>query len=190
MASISVLTIEGILEPESYSVGCSQESESHQQPAQMFQNTCDYPIDDCLSIKNNFKMNFDRADPMFWKQRVIFHMMASPIIVSMSFIPFSGIKCQILFLQKINLLPKIRGFVAPYLSEEDQKKLCATATVPVCHKVHDENSIDDSLVGLDLCSEELRPILRYFLKDPATAFLGITFLGYGGRLILHGWLKV
>ena len=188
MTSISLLTIEGTLDPQRIPTPCSREVAYGQAPpTEIFFKESNFDLEKSIYLNENFEFYLNPKDPSFWKQRVFIQMVASPHIVSMAFIPYSGATCQTLFMQKINLIKKITGFVAPYLSLADQKNYGAIVAPPFCHMVHDEASILDSLRELDH-SEEIAPILRNFLHDPETVFLAITYLD-AEQPISRGWLK-
>lgn len=191
MISISLLTIEGTFEPQRPQINCTiQAAHIQEQSPEFFLKESDFDLEKSIYLKENFKDYHDPEDPSFWKQRVFIQMVVCPHILSMAFIPYSGAKCQTLFMQKINVITKITGFVAPYLSAADQEIVGAVPTLPICYPVHDEASIHQSLIGLNHFSEEIGPILRDFLHDPDTAFLAITCLGDDKQLISRGWLKV
>lgn len=190
MSSISLFTIEGTIQPGLHHASCGAEA-SAPLPAPVFHiQRSQLEPSETLILSEHFEDYFNEDDPVFWKQRSIIHMLVSSHILSMTFIPYEVAKCQTLFVQKRNLLNTITGFIAPYLCLEDQQKLGATATVSSYHSLWGEGSINGSLRGLEHCSEELRPLLKYFLNDRTTCFLGITCLSEeSGIPISRGWIK-
>lgn len=185
MSIHSVLFIEGILKPMSYPTTCGLEARFEYPTPKIYRNIKQFDLKGLLTDQENFE---GRVDPTFWKDRIIIHMLASPIVVSITFIPLTGMECEILFLQKTDCVPVVTGFVAPYLCKEDRKALGATKEFPACHLVKDESSIDRSLIGSYDYVEEIRPIVKYFLNDTGTIFLGVTCL-WKGKLIAQGWVK-
>ena len=199
MTSISLLTIEGIIPTPGFNPGfdrglnynCRVEVLSPQVlPPQIFKVNKTYELGDSLQIKENFEEFAPSEDPYFWKNRVIIEMMASENIFSIAFIPRSFIGCQVLFLQKTDQLHEITGFVAPYLSAEDQNELEAVSFLPDYRELDDdEESINHSIEGLGYCAADLKPILKYFLQDYGSVFLAVTCLGDYGKVVSRGWLK-
>lgn len=189
MTSIPLLTIEGTISPSVYPSACSMEP-TYPTPEINFVESHGV-LEHYQSLNERFEEFFDpHTDLDFWKKRILTHMMVSPSIISVTFIPSDASKCQTLFRQKRDLHRDVMGFVAPYLCKKDRKECGAMATMPHCNRIDSEEAIDDSLIGLGPYSEALRPMLSYFLRDPQTLFIGITCLHKTGQPFSLGWIKV
>jgi len=191
MTTISMLTIDGIIDPSMGCVPCGMESRIYTQSPIIHSDKSDDELDDLIYLNDHFETFCpDNKDSVFWKKRTLTYMQASPSIVSMAFIPTDKTKCQILFVQKMSLEPNVTGFVAPYLSKKDRQHWGAVSTIPICYSIHDDQTINQSIRWLSgEVHSTVQTILGYFLKDRQSRFLGLTLLVEPKKYISLGWVK-
>jgi hypothetical protein len=185
---MKILMIEGVIRPPVNTSHCGRSAYSAQQEAEFSKSSHDISDGFIDSIAENLD-----DDPNFWKNRTVAQMLASPHVISISFIPSDGSECEILFVQKKSLLRKIRGFVAHCLNEEDQRKFGAMNEIPFFyHHISNEGDIESSLRGIanPINEFELKPLLRNFLADSMTCCLTVTFQDDDKQVLSRGWLKV
>jgi hypothetical protein len=184
---MKVLMIEGVIRPLVSTSSCGASAYSAQSPAELLESTYDIPDVVLGSIAENLD-----NDPNFWKNRTVAHMLASPHVISISFIPSDGSECEILFVQKKDLAKKITGFVTHCFNECDQRKCGAMNERPlVYHTISNEEDIDRSLRGIanHINESELKPLLRHFLADSMTYCLAVTFQDDNKHVLTRGWVK-
>lgn len=179
--TLKTLTIEGAPSP---ATGCK----TQQDPS--IRHTIDeLPLNDFIQINTHFEDFFEKESKQFWKLRTIIQITITPHILSVTFVPISRTRCEILFIQKQNLVKETTGFIAPYFSKKVRAQLGAHQSFTAYHAIHDEKTIDSSLQVLNISSDhEIKAILEHFLKDSQTACLGLTYL-YQNTYITHGWIK-
>lgn len=183
---------QGIVNPLTQSCHLQSQNVQNVQHPTLFSAHEEYNLDDATYLISHFE-NFFRVDvdPLFWKKRIITHAVISPSILSVTFLPEETEKCQILFMRKLNFGKTTKGFTPPYLSEQEGQQWRAIAAIPVCHLIYDLQTLDQSvslLKGREVC-DQVQNLLRYFLNDTQTRFLGLTFLDGVGGSISWGWIK-
>lgn len=152
------------------------------------QNRMSCPLDLLKNTQIKLKNPDSNQDDVFWKVRTIVGVGVSDAIVSVTFVPSIWKDTQDLFIQKNDEAPI--GFVAPYLSEEQQKQWNASTCFSTYDIVTDLESIESSISGYEgTLYDHLKECLTCFINDKTTHAIGITFIGPDEQVISHGWIK-
>ncbi len=178
--SITAVVISGTFSPEQ----CSRQSRLSS-AADMIETVEEWEKENLLKVRDNYETCFEKRDPLFWKTRCITQMLTSPDILSISFLPTSNGELEVVFIQKGQFADPRIGFVAPYLSEKEQKTWKASFAAQ-CDRIQDENSMRQSIGKLDKAvMEDTQNILRYFLKDARLKGISLTFQDR----VTYAWVK-
>ncbi len=153
--------------------------------ADMIETVEEWGKENLLKVRDDYEACVEKNDPLFWKTRCIIQMLASPDILSISFLPTSNGELEVVFIQKGQPADPRVGFVAPYLSEKEQKTWKASFAAQ-CDRIQDENSMRRSIGRLDKAVVgDTQNILRYFLKDAQLKGISLTFRDW----VTYAWVK-
>ncbi len=174
---INFFIISGQLSPQNLPQSCGLETKMPDSPFLVLKDTKELEhLEKTLALYEKF---VSQDDPNFWRKRLIIAMGVSPHIISMSLVPSKQDEPATLFIQKKEEDEEVVGFFLPYLL------ICKD--IP---RITDEESLTQSLEGLDesVCGEILQ-CLTYFLHDPKTASLALTYQGQEGACTTCCWTK-
>ncbi len=153
-----------------------------------------YPLEDLQGALDHYEEYTNRlkTDPTFWNLKLILYVLNAPSIISMSVIPCDGTEKASLFIQKGEMVDGRVGFFAPYLlSRQEQEKWKAEPQLPNPYKIHNDETIEQSLAGVDEENcVDLRDCLECFLIDRSTIAVALTYKTPAGDISSRCWLKV
>ncbi len=179
--------VSGTIEPmPTVPMSCSMESRAVSPSLRSDTKTTDMNV--LIHLRDRWEEVQRNNVPYFWKQRLIVEASTSHRILSITFIPKDPRQSSLLFMQKGE--GGAVGFVAPYLSSQDQQKWQAKPEFPACDLICNEETLLQTIQRFD---EELRKqletCLKYFLNDNTSTVLGITYKDNSGQWTTHGWRK-
>ncbi len=140
-------------------------------------------------LRDDFSNRIEDS-PDFWKIRIITHLAVSPLFYSVTFIPFDLTASQTWFVQKTDVGPALKGFYAPFLTEEQREDLgCIDkpdqfTIIENLQDIHSSISTLENEIYLDTFI-----LLNYFLMDQLTAMVGFTSLDQHGNHTSRFWCK-
>jgi hypothetical protein len=190
LGGLLIYSIQGCIFPSSHSISCGLEVSSA--PPSLESVTQCAPLDDLKTSLDQYEelTNLPLTHPLYWKPKLILQVLNAPSVVSVSFIPLNRADSSVLFIQKGIVEKGITGFFAPYLTEEQQEQWNATTELPNIHPIQNEDSIDQSLTGLEQeVFQEIKDCLKYFLLDSCTQAIALTYETAAG-ICSRSWIKV
>ncbi len=190
ISNLSIYSIEGCIFPISQSPSCGSEAQAALPSLTSVTQLA--RLDDLKASLDQYEelTNLPVTDPLYWKPKLILQVLNAPSVVSVSFIPLNCAGNSILFIQKEIIEKGITGFFAPYLPEEQQEEWNATPELPNIHLIQNEDSIDQSLTGLEQeVFQEIKDCLKYFLLDSCTHAIALTYETAAG-ICSRSWIKV
>jgi len=189
--NLSFYYIEGCIYPRSQSMSCGLEAPAD--PPYLESNPNSMPMDVLKTSLDEYEKHIEWpvTHPVYWKPKLIFQVLNASSIVSMSVIPLNYTEKTILFVQKGIREEGTIGFFAPYLSEQQQEEWNAKPELPHLRKIQNEETIDQSLIGLDeKVFQDIKACLKYFLLDRCTHAIVLTYQNPAGEFCSLGWQKV
>ncbi len=189
--NLLIYSIEGYIYPRSQSMSCGLETPTA--PTYLESKKYSLPMDVLKTSLDEYEQHIEWpvTHRVYWKPKLIFQVLNASSIVSMSVIPSNHTEKAILFVQKGILEKGAIGFFAPYLSEEQQEEWNAKPELPHLHQIQNEETIDQSLTGLDQkVFQDIKACLKYFLLDGSTQAIVLTYQNPAGEVCSLGWQKV
>lgn len=177
MSTVTLLFIEGVIQPASPVLQCGQEAQFRPPSPQMRQHTSVRALDVWETIRDRFEEKVSSESLDFWTQRTIVYFAATSRFLSVSFLPFDPTSFSTWFIQKGRETPPLDGFYAPYLSKKKQKEWACIETLKRFDIINNPQQIDQSIEDVEAAVyPEMRTLLNYFLQDPLYAMIGVTYV--------------